>query len=171
MRKNWIYEVIITTSLNNCINSAPMGISTSDFRTIKMNVYKASKTYKNLIRTKKFTVNFADDASVFFKSLKTNRIKTTNSYLTCRVTKIKHLPEGAEIYGKIVDYNICGKTELINRANYLVIESLIRFTKIPFSKSLKSLKEDISENYRVIQKVAPRSKYDTIMKKIIGELK
>jgi len=170
MKKNWIYEVIVTSG-KNFINAAPMGISTRNFRTIKMKTYKTSQTYENLIKSRKFIVNFTDDVGIFFKSLKTRRIKLSDSYLKCMVTKIKYLPDGAEICGKIVDYNIKEEIELINRANYLVVESLIKLTKIPILKDSKSQKEDILENYRVVRKVAPKSKYENMMKKIISEIK
>ena len=49
MNKGWIYEVIISTYHNNDPHSAPIGVWTDDFATLGMEIYKNTKTVKNIM--------------------------------------------------------------------------------------------------------------------------
>jgi hypothetical protein len=181
-KRNWIYEVIITSGNKKKPNAAPMGIFTDDFRNIKLKVYKSSRTCENLLAKKEFVVNFVDDLGVFFSSIFSKEklryknakkisapvLSFANSWLELKVNDMKDLGDKIEFYAEIIFFEEIKKkknekVKLINRAKFLVLESLIKSTKRPF------LKKEIEENLRVIKKVAPNSKYEKIVEKILRE--
>ena len=60
------------------------------------------------------------------------------------------------------------KCDLTNRAQSLLLESLIVATRIPHLPEGKPGKL-LRENYRVIKKVAPGSKYEDIMRELLNK--
>ncbi|MEM2918752.1 MAG: DUF447 family protein [Candidatus Altiarchaeota archaeon] len=175
-RKNWIYEVIATTTDGKQKNAAPIGIWTKNFSDVEMEIYKNSKTYKNILLTNELVVNFFDDIKIFYRAIyEKNKLKykkarkvcapvlrEAKSWLELKIKMKKEINGKTKFISDIVSYNINEKKlKLFNRAEALTLESLIKATKIPFRG------EDINENLRIIKKVAPNSKYGRIVEKIL----
>lgn len=198
LMRNWIYEAIATTfNENKKPNSAAVGIYTKNFRTIILELYKTSNTYKNIIRDGEFAINFTDNISLFYKSSISKRglkyakakkinapiLKDADGYLELKSIGIEDLNDKVRIESEIVDSKInqknfasqnfnsqyklyCDKKiNLINRAKFLALESIINATKIPYiSASYKKfLKQEIQNYSRIIKKVAPDSEYIKIV--------
>jgi len=70
------------------------------------------------------------------------------------------------IEAEVVYIHIRKRKELLNRAKSLVLESLILATRIPYLPERKP-EELLRENYRVIKKVAPGSKYEHVMQELL----
>ncbi len=187
MRKNWIYEVIVTTLYNKNPYAAPIGVWTEDFDTIKMCIYRNSTTLGNIIREREFAVNFVDDIGIFYKSLFNKNeimyensividasvIKNSTASIELRVKEMveKREGDGFFIEGEILSVQIRDKIKLINRAECLALESLIYATKINhLPENIKNIREILKENYRIIRKIAPNSEYENIMERLQGSL-
>ncbi len=133
LMRNWIYEAIATTfNKNKKPNSAAIGIYAKNFRTIVIELYKTSKTYKNILREMEFAVNFTDNISLFYKSsiskrglryLKSKKInapilREADGYLELRIIKIKDLDDKVRIESELVDPNQKVINFLIGHKNF-----------------------------------------------------
>ena len=65
MNRGWIYEVIISTYHDSNPHSAPIGVWTDDFATLRMEIYKNTRTIKNIMTFREFAVNLVSDFSNF----------------------------------------------------------------------------------------------------------
>jgi len=183
MKKNWIYEVIVSTFYAGTPHAAPMGIWSEDFDTLNMEIYKGSKTLENIIKEKKFTANFVDDITIFYESLFNKGkiafkqlkqinapvIKNSSAIIECKVKHIEKKENRFHIRAEIVDIRIWDEIKLINRAEGLVIESLILATRLPHFPGRRN-EDTLKENFRIIGKVAPDSTYEHIMEKVMDLL-
>ena len=181
MKKNWIYEVIVSTFYAKTPHAAPMGIWSEDFDTLNMAIYKDSKTLENIIKEKEFTVNFVDDITIFYESLfnkgkiafkqlkqlNSPVIKGASAIIVCGVKHIEEKENRFHISAEIVDILIWDEIKLVNRAEGLVLESLILATRLPHFPGQR-VEDTLKENFRVIAKVAPDSNYQHIMEKIVN---
>jgi hypothetical protein len=184
MKKNWIYEVIISTLHVRVPHAAPMGIWSEDFDTLNMAIYEDSKTLENIITEKEFTANFVDDMTIFYGSLfdkggmvyKQSKqinapvIKDSSAVMECKVKHIAKKENRFHIGAQIVDMQIWDEIKLINRAEGLVLESLILATRLPHFPGPR-IKEILQDNFRIIAKVSPDSTYEHIMEKMMDSLK
>ena len=59
---------------------------------------------------------------------------------------------------------------LFNRAQSLALECTIAYTKINAGIEREFFRKEILNNYRVIKKVAPNSKYERIAEKILNKI-
>ncbi len=180
LKKNWIYEVIVTTGDGKKPNAAPMGIWTTNFSDIVLEVYKNTETYKNILTTNELVVNFVDNLEIFYDSIRDKKkigyapakkvnapvLREATSWLELKVKGVRDLGESVSFTSEIV-YSKVKKVKLINRAESLTLESLIKFTKPSFPGSKKT---EIQRAYRVIKKVAPRSSYEKTVRKILENL-
>lgn len=180
MKKRWIYEVIVTTFQNKDPHSAPMGVWTENFSELNMNIYKESMTLGNILSQKEFAANFVSDISIFYnalfaknevdyinsKQIHAPAIKNASAVVALKLKEISEKKNRFQIQAHVVNVRIIGDLKLINRAESLVLESLILATRIPFFDP-EEIKTVLKENFRVIQKVAPGSKFQNIMEKIL----
>jgi hypothetical protein len=183
MKKNWIYEVIVSTLYAGIPHAAPMGIWSEDFDTLNMAIYKDSKTLENVIKEKEFTANFVDDITIFYESLFNKGkiafkqlkqinapvIKNSSAIIECKVKHIEKKENRFHINAEIVDIRIWDEIKLINRAEGLVIESLILATRLSHFPGRRN-EDALKENFRIIGKVAPDSTYEHIMEKVMNLL-
>lgn len=182
MEKNWLYEVVISSYNNNIPHAAPFGVKSSDFKTVTMEMYKGSNTLRNVLTHKEFVLNLVDDPLFFYQALYALEKINFNSAKMINAPVIEDSPSTIEvrlinavdkkqsffIEAEVVHIHIRHTRELINRAKSLVLESLILSTRrslFPKQKLIKLIKE----NYRVIKKVAPDSRYEIIMQKLMND--
>ena len=179
---NWTYETIITCYNGNMPHAAPFGIKSPDMKTIQLEIYKGSSTLNFILDKRDFVINFVDDTTHLFNSLyEKNKLGFTEaekvkapviaecpSFIEARMAGSSEKTESYTIDTEIINININYLPNLINRAEGLVIESLITATRLnymPEGKAEKILKE----NCRVIKKVAPGSQHVDIMEKLLNK--
>jgi len=172
LRKEWIYEVIITCNGN----AAPVGILTRDFESVEMELYKTSKTCENILRDGEFVINFSDDMETFYNCIfnkeavvyEENHLKGADAFIKMRVTEKEDIGNRIKMRAIPVEFKIIKAPRLVNRARSLTLEGLIAKTKIPHlpSEEKEFLEKKIQKNLRVVRKVAPNSKYERIMERL-----
>ena len=80
LNKNWVYETIVTTP-DKQPHSAPIGISTPDHKKIVLKLYKTSKTYENIAKSRVFVVNFVGDVELFYRAIfEREKLATTRNH-------------------------------------------------------------------------------------------
>lgn len=183
MKRGWIYEVIVSTYRGNKPHSAPIGVWTDDFVTLKMEIYSDSGTLRNIMELKDFAVNLIADVTVFYNSLfdKANVeyrdslninapvVRSASAIIEARLKKAENKGNRFHLESEPVDVEVNEPVKLINRAEAIVIESLILGTRLPYLPGSRA-QEALRENYRIVKKVAPGSQYERIMGKLVEAL-
>jgi uncharacterized protein len=181
-KKGWTYEAIISCFNGDMPHAAPFGIKLTDMNTVQLKIYKSSNTLASLLSADEFVINLIDSTTYFYNSLfemeklsftevkniKAPVIKDCPAYIEAKVTGNEEKKQSYIIDAEIISTTINKTPVLFNRAEGLVIESLIIATRIkylPDGEALKILKE----NYRVIKKVAPDSEYIETMEKLLNK--
>ncbi len=183
LAKNWIYEAIISSMGDDGPHAAPFGVKKIDDQRIEMAMYKGSKTLSNIQVKREFAVNMVVDPVVFYHALfvkhkikfsRAKRIDTpvilgSPASIEARIIKTMDTRRKIIIEAKVVYIHFNRKKEWINRANNLLLESLILSTRMvhfPQGEAEALLRE----NYRVIRKVALGSEYELAMKELMNRL-
>ncbi len=180
MKKNWLYEVVISSFDNHVPHAAPFGVKTADFKLVTIEMYKASATLRNVLAGKEFALNTVADSTVFYQALyerekinfgsgkmiKAPVLIDSPASIEVRLTNAINGEQSLLIEAEVVYIHIRNRSELINRAEGLVLESLILATRIPHLPERKP-EALLKENYRVIKKVAPGSRYEHVMQELL----
>jgi len=180
MKKNWLYEIVISSIDNNVPHTAPFGVKTTDFKLVSIEMYKGSNTLRNVLKSKEFVINTVSDPTVFYHALYVREkinfgfakmiiapvLTDSPASIEVRLKNTVNREQSYMIEAEVVYIHIRNTSELINRAKSLVLESLILATRIPYLPEGKP-EELLRENYRVIKKVAPGSKYELVMKELL----
>jgi len=172
LMKGWVYEVIVTAAGN----AAPMGILTRDSESIEMEIYRGSKTCENILKEKRFVINFLNDIKIFYNSilekekieLDGNHLKNADAFIEMEIGGEEDLGDRVRVKAVPLAFVIINAPRPVNRAESLVLESLIAKTKIPYvgDEDGKFLKRKIEENLRVVRKVAPGSEFERILERL-----
>lgn len=182
MKKDWIYEVVISTVSNGLPHAAPFGMKSSDLSTISLDMYKGSKTLENILAQKQFVLNLLPDSIFFHQALfdqekiRFKEAKTINapvmadapSHIEARVIATKQTKLRVLIDAKVVLVKPVQEIRLINRAKALFLESMVLSTRMDFIPG-KKFQKAMKENFRVIQKVAPGSEYAIQMASLLKQ--
>lgn len=159
-RKNWIYETLVLT--DRAKHCAPMGVSTPDYKTLTLNVYKSSQTCANILTEGEFTIGLANNIMQIYTALAGKDVKDSmKNTLKVRVSSSYNLGESIRFTCTLIDTDVSDDVMLLNRAQHLMLESLIEHTK-PEPRINR-----ISENADIIRKVAPGSDYQKIVEKLL----
>lgn len=183
VKKNWTYETIITCFNDDIPHAAPFGIKSPDMKTIQIEMYKGSHTLAIILNTKEFVINLANDPAYYFyslyerdkirfseaKNVKAPFITECPAFLEARMRASIGKIKSYIIEAEIIKINIKNIPRLFNRAEALVIESLITATRIGYYPDGKA-EEILKENYRVVKKVAPDSSFLDIMDRLFNEM-
>jgi len=180
IKQNWLYEVVITSLDNNAPHAAPFGVKTTDFKIVFIEMYKGSNTLRNVLTNKEFVLNTVTDPTVFYDALYAREkidfgfakmiiapvLTDSPASIEVRLKNAINKEQSYMIEAEVVYIHIRKRKELLNRAKSLVLESLILATRIPYLPERKP-EELLRENYRVIKKVAPGSKYEHVMQELL----
>jgi hypothetical protein len=182
LRKDWIYETIISTYSRAKAHSAPIGVSTPDNECIVVEIYKTSETCANILSNKVFSVNLPSDISLFYDSSckkealvygRANKINApilagAGYSLEVSVLASVDLGDRMRFTGSIVGHSSAkqpGAIKLINRGDALALEALIAATKIPYASGEEKelLIKEIRRISRVVGRVAPGSNAEKLV--------
>lgn len=190
LRAGWVYEAIVTTCCGNKAHAAPMGVRFCGGDVIELCVYKTARTCSNLLKKRSFAANFSLDSSLFYKSLYDRR-----HLVFCRAKEVEApvLADAIVVLEAVIEDTrdlgdrIVFSSRVVairsracrppapcmNRANHLLIECLIKATKLshlPAGERKKAARE-IEELTGTIAKVAPGSLEEGFSRKIEASLR
>ena len=171
MMDNWIYESILCTGTGPKANLAPIGVRKKG-DDLMLDLFMGSRTQKNLELHPDFTINFPPDAGHFYLALQDSASLDAEPASKVRALLLSDAPlaieaqvknalsmgEKQRVFAREVCRHVRGKARLYNRAEPLLLESLIVWTRrgiMPTSQ----LEEGLLENQRIINRVAPQSQY------------
>lgn len=176
LKKNWVYETIVSSYLGEKPHAAPMGIRTRDHEHLTLEIYKSSATCASIILKKAFTVNFTCDVSLFYdavyrrdallygrgKKVDAPFLAQADAYLEIEVSGSEDIGDRMRFTGKIAACSYCkkdGRIKLLNRGDALALEALITASKIPYvtAGEKEALSGEIKRICRVVSRVAPGS--------------
>lgn len=183
LRKGWIYEVIVSTLSNGEPHAAPIGVWTDDLATLRMEIFDSSQTLKGLLDTKCFAVNFPDDVSSFHTALfhpellsfeqaptiPTPLLRGASATVELALSHAAAAKDRVRVTGSVMGVRVSEGLRLINRADGLLVESLILATRLEYLDDAAA-RRSLAENYRVIRKVAPGSKSDAAMTMLMRDI-
>ncbi len=183
MQKGWIYEAIVSTFSNGEPHAAPIGVWTEDFDTLHMEIFDSSQTLKGILDTGRFAANFPPDVGTFHTTLfhperlcfeQTQHASAPillGSAATVELVLRQTTPVAnrVRITGAVVRANARTEIKLINRAEGLLVESLILATRLRYLDAA-AVRKSLAENHRVIRKVAPGSTCETTMAELLRDI-
>jgi hypothetical protein len=184
------HEAIVTTvDSSGSVNSAPMGIELRG-DSILLRPYVGSKTYSNLVSTKEATINITNDSKLYYYSLFTPQILKyspsklvrpprilgdVDLYIECEVINIDNSVNPPLIYLRSLCCDLGSGCKLaFSRANSLVIEALVHYTKLPVLiregnvDGVKRRVDVITYAYEVVERVGDEE-LKLIIKDILGK--
>ena len=182
IKKNWTYETIISCFNGDISHFAPFGIKSPDMESVRLEIYKGSNTLDFILKQREFVINFVDNPSYFFYSLyeraqirfseadiiKAPVIINCPAVIEAKITTSIEKTQSYIINADIINIIFNNIPRLFNRAEGLVMESLIASTRIGYMPEGK-VSDILNENYRVIKKVAPESHYVGMMEKLLNK--
>ncbi|MDM8557029.1 DUF447 family protein [Desulfococcaceae bacterium HSG7] len=180
MKKEWIYEIILSSFSNDIPRAAPFGVKTSDFKYVRFALYKGSHTLENILDHREFVINVVQDMDIVYDALyakdklkyglalKINApiLNDAPANIEVKLTSTASKNQLVAVEAEIVHVQINKPCIPINRAKNLLLESLIIATRVSYLPEGRAV-ELLKENNRVIKKVAPGSKYAAMMEELL----
>jgi len=183
LQDRWIYEVLISTFRHDTPHAAPIGVWTDGADELLMDAYDGSQTLANILEGRDFVVNLPIDAGMLYTALRApEQLAFAEARLvhaplvagctaTVELSLSRATPGGdkVRVVGEVRHVHRAGAPRLLNRAEGLLLESLVlasRFERRDAAAALTTL----TENYRVVGKVAPGSAYESAMAALLRDL-
>jgi len=183
LQERWIYEVLISTVRHDTPHAAPIGVWTNGADELLMDVYDGSQTLANILEGGQFVANFPVDAGMLYTALRApEQLAFAEARLvhapivagctaTVELTLSRATPGGdrVRIVGDVKRVYHAGAPRLINRAEGLLLESLVLATRLERREAAAAL-TTLTENLRVVSKVAPGSAYESALAALLRDL-
>jgi len=183
LQDRWIYEVLISTFRDDTPHAAPIGVWTNGADELLMDVYDGSQTLANILQGGHFVANFPVDAGTLYTALRApQQLAFAEARLvhapivagctaTVELTLSRATPGGdrVRIVGDVKRVHHAGAPRLINRAEGLLLESLVLATRLERREAAAAL-TTLTENLRVVGKVAPGSAYESALAALLRDL-
>ncbi|MFH0916480.1 MAG: DUF447 domain-containing protein [bacterium] len=183
LRPGWTYEVVVSTLSDGVPHSAPMGVRTEDETTVRMEIFDGSQTLNNILATGCFVVNFPSDTCMLFTALFAPDklaygpdrgvwppvLDGCCASVDAVLSDATKLSDRVRVTGTVEETRADRSPRLINRAEGLLVESLILATRLHYLHQ-DSISASLAENYRVIRKVAPGSPHEANMSELLRAL-
>ena len=183
LKDRWIYEVLISTFRDGAPHAAPFGVWADGADSLLLDVYPGSQTLANILEGGHFVANFPADVELLHAALHApRRLAFTEAQLVqapvvagCTVAVELALSSATprrdtvRIAGDVKRVHRAAAPRLINRAEGLLLESLVLFTRLELRDAAATLKA-LTENYRVVRKVAPGSAYERALGELLRDL-
>ncbi len=183
LRPGWIYEALVSTLGQRGPHAAPVGVWADAADELSMDLYDGSHTLAAILRNGEFAANFPRDVAMLYAALCSPRdltfVQAPGQHAPhvdgCTATvelTLKSTTRDAQtvrVVGSVRRVLCHGTPRLINRAEGLLLESLVLFTRIE-RVDASSVLTALTENLRVVRKVAPGSAYQTALEALLQQL-
>ena len=183
LQKHWIYEVLLSTFHDHTFHAAPIGVWTDGSDALLMDVYDGSQTLANILETHECVANFPADAGMLYTALRAPErlayagarcvqapiVADCTATVELTVSSATRRDDAVRIVGKVEGVDHAAAPRLINRAEGLLLESLVLATRLERGAREAAL-TTLTENLRVVRKVAPRSVYERALAALLQDL-
>jgi hypothetical protein len=183
LQEHWIYEVLISTYRRETPHAAPMGVWTDGADELSMDMYNGSQTLATILDGGHFVVNFPTGVQTLYVALRApEELAFAPAHLVhapvvagCTATvelALSRATPGVDrvrIVGDVRRVVVDGAPRLINRAEGLLLESLVLVTRLDRRDPAAAL-TTLTENLRVARKVAPASAYESAIAALLRDL-
>jgi hypothetical protein len=183
MQDRWIYEVLISTVRDGTPHAAPIGVWTSGADELCMDVYKGSQTLANILDGGDFVANFPADAGMLYVALRAPEqlrfaeaqgvrapvVAGCTASVELVLTVATPADDRVRLVGDVRRVRLDGTPRLINRAEGLLLESLVLATRLK-RHGAGAVLTTLTENHRIVDKVAPGSAYERALAALLQEL-
>jgi hypothetical protein len=183
MHQGWIYEAIVSTFCDGEPHATPIGVWTDDSVTLRMEIYPSSRTLQGILDTGQFAACFPAEAAMFHRvlfqpeSLVFDSARGVSAPVPrgCSATVALQLREAiasdttTSVSAAVADVDVMPGLRLFNRAEALLVESLILATRLQYLDEAAA-RLQLAENNRVIRKVAPGSIFETTMSRLLEDI-
>ena len=183
MRRRWIYEVLISTFRDGTPHAAPIGVWTSGADELRMDMYAGSRTLANILDGGDFVANFPLDAEMLYTALRTPKqlrfaeaqgvhapvVAGCTASVELVLTAATPADDRVRLVGDVRGVRCDGTPRLINRAEGLLLESLVLATRLHRRDAVAAL-ATLTENDRIVRKVAPGSVYERALAALLEDL-
>ena len=189
LRPGWIYEVAATTLGPGGPHAAPIGVSTPDGLLLRAALYKGSATLANILENGVLGLNFPPGAALLQTALHhRDRLRyaalepetaaapravpflsEADAWLELRDLRTEDTGPTVRLEASPGRFRAFGPVRLINRAEGLLLESLVLSTRLHLLPPGRG-REILKENARVITKVAPGSEQAAAMGDLLAVL-
>jgi hypothetical protein len=183
MQERWIYEVLISTFRDGTPHAAPIGVWTSGADELRMDVYNGSQTLANILGGGDFVANFPADAELLCVALRAPKqlrfagaqgvhapvVGGCTASVELVLTEATPADDRVRLVGEVRHVHLDGTPRLINRAEGLLLESLVLATRRE-RLGAGSVLTTLTENHRIVGKVAPGSRYERALAGLLEDL-
>ena len=183
LKQHWIYEVLVSTYCHGTPHAAPVGVWAEGLDELHMDVFDGSRTLATIREGGDFVVNFPAGAEMLYAAQRAPErlafaaARCVQAPIVAGCTATVELatrsvtPDGdkVRIVGEVKHLNHAEAPRLINRAEGLLLESLILATRLERGDRGAAL-TTLTENHRVVSKVAPGSVYARAMTALLQDL-
>jgi hypothetical protein len=183
LQERWIYEVLISTFHDQTPHAAPIGVWARGTDELLMDVYDGSQTLANILEIGHFTASFPSSAVMLQTALRDSgqlafadaRLVRAPVVAGCTATvelTLKRATPGdgrVRIVGHVECVHLEAAPRLINRAEGLLLESLVLSTRLKRG-TREAAVSALTENLRVVGKVAPGSVYEHALTELLRNL-
>lgn len=182
LRPGWIYEVAASTLGAGGPHAAPLGVFTPDGRSLRAELHKGSATLANILNNGILGLSFLPEAamlhtvlhrleSLHFASLEGGNpvpcfLQGADAWIELRLTSTADYGRTVHLEALPGRSAIFGPVRLINRAEGLLLESLVLITRRHLLPA-ELIGEQLRENSRVVNKVAPGSVQAAAMRELL----
>ena len=183
MQDRWIYEVLISTFRRRNPPRGPHRRMDQRRRQLSMDVYNGSQTLATILDGGDFAANFPADAAMLHMALRAPeqlgsprrmafmRPLSRDARPASSSSLSNATPRGdrVRLAGDVRRVHLNGPPRLINRAEGLLLESLVLATRLERPGANSAL-TTLIENYRIVGKVAPGSAYERALAALLQDL-
>ncbi len=183
LQERWIYEVLISTYRRETPHATPMGVWTDGADELTVDMYNGSQTLATILDGGHFVVNFPTEVEMLYVALRApEKLAFAPAHLVhapvvagCTATVELALSRATpdvdrvRIVGDVRRVVVDGAPRLINRAEGLLLESLVLATRLGRRGPAATLTA-LTENLRVASKVAPASAYEGAIAALLRDL-
>ncbi len=183
MQERWIYEVLISTFRDSTPHATPIGVWTSGADELCLDAYNGSQTLANILDGGDFVANFPMDAGMLYVALRApEQLRFTGAQsvhapvvagctASVELVLIDATPadDRVRLVGDVRSVHLDGTPRLINRAEGLLLESLVLATRLE-RHGADAVLTTLTENHRIVGKVAPGSAYERALAALLQDL-
>lgn len=183
LNDGWIYEAVVATYCEGVPHATPVGVWAAG-AALQMDLYEGSRTLAAVLAGSPFVVGFPADAGVFFAALhapdelefgrahavEAPRLLGCGADVELTLGDAAPCADAVRITGRVERVERHGELRLINRAESLLLESLILASRLERSDDRAATLATLAGHRRVVHKVAPGSSHAAAMDRLLQGL-